>query len=174
MKLSISILLFCFFACLVPQESSAQYITKKGKRYLHEGVLYERENMVDVFDYSTQSMLYYHDALSSYDRGQKLLFYGTAMLGTSAAMTVILVSSFSNSNNPNIGVVAILALGITVVGSVGIVLDVVSIPLYLKGKSKMKAAVNHFNWEVQQQLQKETSSINLGVTKNGFGLVYSF
>jgi len=56
----------------------------------------------------------------------------------------------------------------------GVLIDLLSVFYFRRAKKNMKSAVNHFNWEIQQELKKQSSVMDIGITANGLGMVYTF
>jgi len=173
MKLAITILLFCFLSSFVIQDASGQYITKKWNKYSYEGVQYKKDDLGVILNQSNQSRLFYQEAISNYRRGKKYLVFGAAFVGISVGFWRL---SSNNLDNPSPAVPQALMLRVLAIASgfTGVYLGITGNNFLFTGKRKMKSAVNHFNLEVQEKLKRESSYLNLGITQNGLGFVYSF
>ena len=110
-----------------------------------------------------------------YSSGQKTLNTGRGLLIGGLACNVmggaVMLTSLGQDKNTK---KVTLTSGATVL-LIGVVLDIVSIPLIIKGKNKTSDAMNQYNTYAKQQ-QQETSQVTLrfGSTSTGVGLTVDF
>lgn len=110
-----------------------------------------------------------------YSSGQKTLNTGHGLLVGGVVCNVMggvvmLTALSQEGDNKN----TTLTSGTTVL-LIGIVLDIVSVPLIIKGKNKMSDAMNQYNTYAKQRRQA-TSQVTLrfGSTPTGVGLMVNF
>lgn len=173
MKIQVSLIFALLFTFLLPNQAEGQFITKKGRKYIQEDKIYAKEDLGIVFENSPQAMNYYKKGISKGKTARTLFTVGTTMIGVSFMVLGLAVVTDSNDGSIDETTLAALLFSTTMF-SVGIIVDLISIPIYSSARSNMNNAVNHYNWEIENQTKKEIGSFHLGVTNHGLGLVYSF
>lgn len=174
MKISIAFILFTLLALLIPNQSDAQYIIKKGRKYMIDNEKFAKEDLGRIFENSPQAMRYYQKGMSKGKIAKNLFKIGTTSIGASI-LIIGLIASGDNSNSGSISEGVILGVvSSAFLLSAGVILDLISIPFYAVCSSNLNSAVNHYNWEIDQNVKQEVGSLNLSITNSGVGIVYSF
>lgn len=107
---------------------------------------------------------------NKYKRRRNLSIVVTTILGVSAG--AMLIKGYTNDKGDfsSLGEIAIGA-GLTFTAAIPLAF---SITYHRKGIKARKKAVEIYNQQYENQLNKDHTSINLGVSNRGIGLLYSF
>jgi len=170
MKFLFVIILVVF---VLPTKGVTQYISTHLTKYSYKGETYKRKDLGKLLEGSPQAMHYHKSAVKEYRKGVRFLQIASSKLIVSGVLLYLISIEGGHFNLlDNVqkgGFIASTLLLFT-----GYILGLSGLRHVYKSYQYNRAAVNHFNWEVQEKLNKETSFLNLGITQNGFGFVYLF
>ncbi len=166
MKPLISITFLTLISFLFPTKILSQFITQHKNKFSYQDVEYDREELSMVLSQSSQASLYYQNAKRTRSLGKKHLIVGSSLIGSTIIISSVIVIGDKDSFVSPLGFVMMAVSGISV--------TLLSVNYYYKAKKNINAAINHYNWEVQEKLSKQKSLINIDLTINGLGLVITF
>lgn len=135
--------------------------------------VFAKEDLGRVFENSPQAMEYYKKGILSRKDAKSMYIIGSSFIATSAVFLILTITSFIERtvHHPSTMILGELTAAFF---AVGVLINLISIPYYLAGSSKLKSAVDQYNNEVDLEIGQKVGSLNLSITNNGFGLVYSF
>ena len=158
------LIVFCF---ALSYQSQCQIRTMDGKTFEYKNHLYDSKTIRDVLSTSEEASLLYE----KFGREKrKANVYGCSALGSLGLSGILLYQSSQAKGFDGIGT-GLVGIGFGYLGAIFGTIGIIK-----KGSSKkyMTKAVNHYNWEVGQGVNKEEIDLQLEVGTNSVGLRYSF
>lgn len=149
-------------------QSQSQSIITDGNTYRYNGYNFDSKTIGDVLNTSEEASILF----SKSRRAQKQAdWFGYSAVG-SLTMSGICFFKASQATGFLGGLgEAIAGAGF---GLLGAILGTTGIIIKGGQKKHVNNAVNHFNWEMNQEMEQEAPNLELSVAGNGVGLFYSF
>ncbi|MDF1694504.1 MAG: hypothetical protein P1U56_01645 [Saprospiraceae bacterium] len=169
MKFILSLLLVFFFFSGFGQ---GEFLVKNGSNYFYKGKGYKYKDLTPIYRQHEPAYKIYMEGVDLRKKASRNGLNGLYLIG-GGALTVLVGSSVADSNldiSPNgyaaFGTIAVLG---------GYIIEIIALTQRFKGDSKLRNAVDVFNFGViEKHGYKQETSLLLGQTSNGIGLVLSF
>lgn len=160
-------LLLAFFSIsMATSYAQSDIISRDGRKYVVASKEYNYKEIQSFMMSQPEALQIYLDGLHSRNRAR---IYGITAGVFAIGSTVLWVMAFS-ANDLASGI--FLGLGGLITASGAASFGIASLVRYSRGNSKINSAVDIYNF-IQTQ-PKDEAYLDLGISQNGIGLIYSF
>jgi hypothetical protein len=162
-------------ASLCPQIGNTQEMAYNNGKIFYKGNFYDKSNVHSIMMASPEAYRLFNESIHSSRNINSYAIGGAISSILSIYITLDYRRSYEESPLLTKFFLAPISFAlIAVTGGVGLTLFAAAISNKQIAHRRMNEAINHFNWEVNQLKDQDTSYLKIGISKNGLGLSYHF